>query len=87
LTRPVQNSFLFLLALAVGLTPQLLPAISSINDVFDEIEGIFLSSLWGLSSHLNALAMILLRTLKVGRSEGNRWRTGRRDISRTPSSR
>lgn len=31
LTRPVMDSFLFSLALAVGLTPQLLPAIISIN--------------------------------------------------------
>jgi len=31
LTRPVLDSFLFALALAVGLTPQLLPAIISIN--------------------------------------------------------
>ena len=31
LSRPVLNSFLFSLALAVGLTPQLLPAIISIN--------------------------------------------------------
>jgi Mg2+-importing ATPase len=31
LTRPVLDSFLFSLALAVGLTPQLLPAIISIN--------------------------------------------------------
>jgi Mg2+-importing ATPase len=31
LARPVLESFLFSLALAVGLTPQLLPAIISIN--------------------------------------------------------
>ena len=31
LKRPVMDSFLFALALAVGLTPQLLPAIISVN--------------------------------------------------------
>ena len=31
LHRPVLDSFLFALALAVGLTPQLLPAIISVN--------------------------------------------------------
>jgi Mg2+-importing ATPase len=31
LARPVLDSFLFSLALAVGLTPQLLPAIISVN--------------------------------------------------------